>query len=267
MPTLREFQQCFAAALFDDACEPLSAQVRDDGGDCSARIGIYRSQLRAGFARTLALEFPVIARLVGGEYFQRLGCEFQAVQPSRSGNLHHIGAPFSTFLKQRFCGGPYDYLADVAQLEWALQESTVAPAAPAFDLHALGSVDPADYAALRFTLHPTCRLVSSQYPVLDIWRANQSAAPPATLIDLGSGAARVLLQRRAHVIEFHGLSPPEFALLETLARDFFLGAALESAQQHDRAFDLGAALRRFVALNALTGATLLESSVGAFARA
>src|SRR3984957_19228850 len=126
MPTLRELQRRFAAAVFADDCDPVSADVRACGIDGRARLGIYRRQLQATFARTLALEFPVIERLVGGEYFQRLAREFQAVHPSRSGNLQHIGAPFAAFLRQRFGGGPYDYFADIAELEWAIEECSVA---------------------------------------------------------------------------------------------------------------------------------------------
>ena len=254
MPTLRKLQRRFAAALFADADESVSEDVRADGSDARARLGIYRKQLHAAFARTLALEFPVIERLVGGEYFQRLGRDFQAVHPSRAGDLHHIGAPFGAFLKQRFGGGPYDYLPDVAELEWALQECMVAPEAPVFDLHALQSVDPARYADLHFEFHPACRLVSSRYPTLDIWRANQAGPAANEIIDLASGETRVLVQRCAQVVDFHVLSVPEFALLEKIVQDFCLGAAFEAAQKNDAPFDLGATLRRCVALNAVTAA-------------
>ena len=254
MPTLRELQRSFAAAVFADDGEPLNADVRACGVDARARLGIYRRQLHATFARTLALEFPVIERLVGAEYFQRLSSEFQAVHPSRSGNLHHIGAPFAAFLKQRFNGGPYDYFADVAELEWAIEECSIAPEAPAFDPHALRSVDPRHYADLHFEFHPACRLMSSAYPLLDIWRANQSGCTADQIIDLGSGAARVLVQRSGEAIMFHALSAPEFAFLEEISRDCCLGEAFETAQDVDAAFDLGAALlRRCVALACADG--------------
>jgi hypothetical protein len=142
-------------------------------------------------------------------------------------------------------------------LEWAYQESMTAAAAPEFDLSALQAIDPADYAQLHFEFHPACRLFSSAYPVLDIWRANQgSSAANQTTIDLASGRARVLLLRPAYVVQFHLLSAASFALLAALAGDLTLGAALDAAQNADAAFDLGSALRHFVALGVLTGATL-----------
>jgi len=267
VPTLRDLQRRFAAALFDDPRESLREEIRAAGIDSSERMGIYRQQLHAVFARTLALEFPVIERLVGKEYFRQLGREFQSAHPSRAGDLQHIGALFAAYLKSRFCGGTYDYLADVAALEWALQECMIAPAAPAFDRHALRSVDPADYAHLHLAMHPACRLVSSPYPLLDIWHANQPDAAATAIVDLAGGATRVLLQRRGQGVEFHLLSASEHALLDRLARDFCLGAAFEAALESDTAFDLGPALRRFVTLGALTNATAPQSSANERQRA
>jgi hypothetical protein len=260
VPTLRELQRRFAAALFADADALVSADVRADGNDVHTRLGVYRKQLHAIFARTLALEFPVSERLVGDEFFRRLAGEFQAVHPSRAGDLQHIGAHFAAFLHARFGGGPYDYLADVAELEWALQECTVAAEAPAFDSQALRSVDPANYAELHFDFHPACRLVRSRYPTLAIWRANQAGAASADSIDLGSGETRVLAQRSARGVALHSLSAPEFVFLQKLAEDSSLSAALEAAQGNDPAFDPGPALRRCGALNAISAARLHQMS-------
>lgn len=250
MPSLRELQRRFAAALFDDPRDALRAEICADGIDSIERIGLYRQQLHGIFARTLAIEFPVIERLVGSEYFRRLALEFQAVHPSRAGNLHHIGAPFAAFLRERYRGSPYDYLADVAGLEWAVQESVIAPEAPAFDPRALQGVAAADYGQLRFAMHPACRLVGSPYPVLDIWHANQPGAAASEVIDLASGASRLLVQRHLQSVAIHVLSGPEFALLEALACNLCLRRALEAALQSDTGFDLGPALRRFVKLGA-----------------
>jgi hypothetical protein len=261
VPTLRELQRSFAAALFADDGEPASADIRACGIDGRARLGIYRAQLHGAFARTLALEYPVIERLVGREYFQELSREFQAAHPSRSGNLQPIGTPFAAFLEQRFGGGPYDYFVDVAELEWAIEECRGAREARAFDRQSLTSVDPARYADLHFEFHPACRLVSSRYPLLDIWRVNQSACAAENPIDLASSATRVLVQRGGRGgIVFHALSAPEFAFLEEIYRNSSLGAALETAQAVDAAFDPGAALRRCVALNAVMAARLAQGS-------
>jgi len=258
MPPLHELQRRFAAALFADVCAPSNADIHTCGIDAGARLEIYSTQLHAAFLRTLSLEFPVIERLVGSDYFKRLARQFQAVFPSRAGNLHHIGAPFAAFLAERFGGGRFDYLSHVAALEWAYQEAMIAPDAAALDLEALRDIAPADYARLRFALHPACRLFSSAYPVLDIWYANQPAGPATQIIDLANGATHALLYRRAQAVQFHLLSVARAAFLDALAHDLTLGEALDAALDLDPAFDPGALLRHVVARGVLTHATLQE---------
>jgi uncharacterized protein len=254
--SLHELQRRFAAALLDNAGASISADIRPGGISARAGLEIYRIQLRATFLRTLSLEFPVTERLVGSDCFKSLAREFQIGHPSRAGDLHHIGAPFPAFLAERFGGGRYDFLSHVAALEWAYQESMIAPAAAALDPEALRAIDPADYGQLHFQLHPACRLLCSAYPVLAIWHANQPGAGPIGRINLAHGATRVLLHRPAQVVQFHLLSVAHAALLEALGRDFTLGEALDAAHNVDPAFELGAPLRHFVALGVLTRATL-----------
>jgi hypothetical protein len=256
MPTLRELQRSFAAALSDGSDTAACARVRSGGIEARERIAIYRHRLHEVFRRALVAEFPVTERLVGQVYFARLAREFQCAHPSRAGDLQPIGAPFAAFLADRFGGGDYDYLAHVARLEWALQECVMAPDAAPLDPRVLLGISACCYAKLHFELHPACRLTSSPYPTLAIWRANQGDAATADIIDLESGATRVLVQRSARGIQFHDLGAAEFALLEKIAEDCCLDAALDAAQQEDANFDLGPPLRRAVALGALLGARL-----------
>jgi uncharacterized protein len=256
VPSLHELQRRFAAALFDNARAPISADIRPCGISARARLEIYRTQLHATFLRTLALEFPVIERLVGSDCFKRLAREFQIGHPSRSGDLHHIGAPFAAFLAERFGGGRYNFLSHVAALEWAYQESMIAPAAAALDLEALRAIDPADYGQLHFELHPACRLFSSEYPVLDIWHANRPGGAAIQMINLANGATHALLHRPAQEVQFHLLSVAHAALLEALGRNLTLAEAFDAAHIVDPEFELGAPLRHFVALGVLTQATL-----------
>src|SRR5712691_4666021 len=134
MLPLRDLQKLFDRALFDytpDAAAPWidgyeTGAAQGVAIDAHARLAIYRNNLQEGFRKALALEFPVIERLVGEDYFRQLAASFQAEHPSRFGDLHCIGDPFARFLLQRFEDTQYAYLPDVATLEWAYQQSSVA---------------------------------------------------------------------------------------------------------------------------------------------
>jgi hypothetical protein len=243
MLALRELQARFTEALFGDAGVP-DIDVPD-------RIEIYRNNLREGFIKALAVAFPVIERLVGVEYFRRLAREFLAAHPSRAGNLHHIGAPFAGFLRERFATTEYAYFADVAALEWAHQQVLIAADAQPITAEELAAVNPLDYEGLRFELHPAAALVPSDFPIVQIWRANQSDSSAEENIDLGAGGDNVLVLRASDWIEFHRLPCGDFAALEALATGASLGSALETAQAADASFDLGAALQRFLTLGLL----------------
>jgi hypothetical protein len=260
--SLPELQERFVAALFGGSSDSLAPWILDDSIDGEARIAIYRNNLRQGFAKTLALEFPVIERLVGTDYWRQLAREFQTEHPSRSGNLHHIGAPFAAFLRRRFGATQYAYLADVAGLEWAYQEALVAADAPPLEVAALRRIASEHYPQLVFTLHPACRLVATGYPVIRIWRANQPEVPVPETIDLGSAADLILVRRAAANIELIALPPAQFAFLQAISQSAPLAAAIDAALTVDAAFDAGQALRRCVALGVLTGAFIRACSPG-----
>lgn len=246
MHALRELQHQFAGALFGDGVPP---GIRANGIAAAERLDIYRNNLHEFFLKTLALEFPAIERLVGADYFRRMGLEFMCAHPSRAGNLHHIGAPFAAFLSERFAGTQYDYLPDVAALEWAYQEAMVAANATPFVVDTLRSAAP---DSLRLVLHPACRLVRSAYPILRIWRANRPESASDDTIDLGSGGDSVLILRAAAHVEFHRLPAGQFALLERLSLGASLSDAFEAALAADPSFDLTEALRRFISLGVFT---------------
>ena len=64
---------------------PSCRGYRGDGIDPTARLRIYRNNLHEGFQKTLALEYPVIGRLVGSEYFGRLALGFFCASPLHVG--------------------------------------------------------------------------------------------------------------------------------------------------------------------------------------
>jgi hypothetical protein len=253
---LRALQLRFAAALFDGAVTPIESAIVAAGIPESARIDIYRNNLREGFRNALALEFPVIERLVGEDYFRQLVGEFLGAHPSCCGDLHFVGAPFPMYLRARFSATEYAYLGDVADLEWAHEEVLVAEDAVPIAPQALAQFAPEHYPLLRFVLHPATRLVSSPFPVVRIWMANQPDASTLESIDLRSGADRVLVRRGRQEVEFHTLTAGELALIAALDRGFTLGPALDAALLAESSFDLSQGLSRALALGVFAAARL-----------
>jgi len=186
------------------------------GADPASGIAIYQNNALETFTKTLTATYPVISRLVGPACFRTLSRDYMRERPSTSGNLARFGAAFPEFLDAIYRDGRFDYLMDVARLEWACEEAAVAADATRLDLTALSQVPESALPELRLSLHPSCRLIASIYPILTIWRANLDERDEDIPLDRSE---RVLVARSSDV-ELHPLSR-EFAR--------FIGALLEGS--------------------------------------
>lgn len=246
MLSLRDLQNSLAAHLFGDESDSILPWIRADGLDPTARLGIYRNNLHEGFHKTLALEYPVICRLVGTDYFRQLARAFLACHPSTSGDLHHVGAAFSSFLLQQFADSEYLYLADVAALEWAYQECLVAEEVAPLDPVTLREVPRQSHGMLRLTLRPSYRLVQSRFPALRIWQVNQPESAADETIYLDSGPDFLLVFRTPGGIRFRRIHEDDYRLLAAFAAGNSLVEALDLILASSPQFDLGAALQRCI---------------------
>ncbi|TLZ27579.1 MAG: hypothetical protein E6K29_13410 [Gammaproteobacteria bacterium] len=261
MLSLRNIQSSFAAHLFEDEPGSIIPWIRADGIDPAARLHIYRNNLHEGFQKTLALEYPVIRRLVGNDYFRQLALAFLGCYPSTSGDLHHVGTPFASFLRKRFADTGYPYLADVAALEWAYQECLVAAELDPLDPLTLRDVPAQSYGTLRFTLRPACRLVHSPFPVLRIWEVNQPGVTGDETINLDSGPDFLLLLRNPSGIFFRRIPEDDYRLLAAFTAGKSLDEALEVSLASNPQFDLSAALRRCIEFGVLSQLTFYQSTL------
>lgn len=242
MLSLRELQLRFVAALYEANDAVIHDHLDDGEPSPAARLGVYRNNLREGFIKALALEFPVAQKLVGPGFFRQAALEFQLQYPSQSGDLANIGAPFADFLRARFLTGDYAWLPDIAALEWALQCVAIAPDSAPLSMTALHEVPPERYADLTFEPAPATRLVESRYPIVRIWQSNQPLAA-AEYIDLDTGPDHVLVRRRGEELEFVRLSAGEFTFARMLARRTPLGLATDASLAIEPDFDLARVLR------------------------
>jgi hypothetical protein len=244
VPSLRELQERFYAAMTSSDVSALARSVLPNEIGARARIEVYRNNAREGFRKALLADYPVIGELVGAECFRGLAHAYMREHPSRSGDLQSFGREFATFLARRYGGGEFDYLADIARLEWACQEALVAAEVDAIGIERLARLAPDRLEHVSLRLHPAARLVRSPYPILRIWQQHQSGADRQTRIDLASGGEAVLVGRLQDEVELHRLPAAEWTFLAALNRGAALGDAVDAALAEDDAFDLERALAR-----------------------
>lgn len=236
-PSLPELQRRFAAALQDST-----------GAD--ARIGAYRNTVVANYRNALGATYRVVRELTGTPFFNTAVDAFTASHPSTSGDLNAYGGELADFLASYPYGRELDYLADVARLEWALDEAHRAAdpsGTPASTLAALAAIPGPEVATQRFALDPSCRFLHSPHPVMRIWQVHQPDHEGDRQVDLRAGGDHLLIRREDATPVIERLPAGDYAFLVSLAAGADLSAALEAALNADATFDLGTALRTHIA--------------------
>lgn len=225
MPRLSEMQRAFAEALFDTARQAPGGLTGPQRRRPERRFAVYRNNVHANLIDVLQGRFPVVARLVGPEFFRAMARDFIHAHPPVSPVLMFWGPAFAGFLESYGPAGDLPYLPDTARLEWAWSEAYHAADARPLDAGALAAVAPRDAEGLVLEMHPSLRVVRSLYPILTIWDANQAegVAPP---VDLGEGAEDVLVLRPELRVELRALPPGGAAFIAELARGGTLGSAI-----------------------------------------
>lgn len=211
------------------------------------RFRIYRHNVSANLHGALSEVYPVIMRLVGAEFFRQLTRRYMTWHPPCSGDLHGYGVDLARFLASYEPTNTLPYLPDVARLEWALHRAFHAPERPSFTLGALAEVHPRDYGALRFHIHPACRLLTSPFPIDRIWHANV-AGDAGTTIDAAAGAVQLCVFRADMTPSFLSLNPGAFCLLRALTGKQRWETAVTAALSADASLNIEQALLEWIGL-------------------
>lgn len=250
MPSLRELQQGFAAALF--GAPGVAPPFAITGGpiDAAARLAIYRNSVFGNYHGALGASYPVLRQLLGAAEFAAAVDAFVRMHPSASGDLNSYGDAFGDFLAVHVIDADRPWLPDIARLEWAIDEAHRAADsihAPDAMLTALATIAPEQLPALRFRLNPSCRLLASRFPILRFWLQSQPGHEPDAAVTAAAGAQGLLVRRNSEGVPIERLPRGDFAWLVALAAGATLNEAMEAAQSVDPEFDFGAALRRHIA--------------------
>jgi hypothetical protein len=211
MQQLAERQHGFAAALLDPALPVPDGLVGPDGEPGVKRFAVYRNNVVVGLTETLKDAFPAVHRIVGSDFFRVMARAYVMVEPPRSPILLDYGAGFPDFIRQFEPAAVLPYLADVARIERAWTEAYHAAEASPIDPSAFRAIAPDRFPAMHLALHPSLRVVRSQFPALTIWQMNVADGVPAP-VDLASGNEDVLIVRPQADVEVRSIpkGSPEF---------------------------------------------------------
>jgi hypothetical protein len=158
------------------------------------RFNIHRNNVFVGLIDTLRARYPVVARLVGEEFFAATARHYAAAHPPHSPALFEYGGGFSDFLKTFEPARGLVYLSDVAALEWLRHEAYHAPDALPMKPEALAGISPEQIGGIVLRLHPSAGLLISDYPVFSIWETNSQDEEVRRIGPENAGEAALVLR-------------------------------------------------------------------------
>ncbi len=227
---------CFAEAVVTGQPPSLLIDTEYSNYGVTVAVEVYRNNYRGNLHDALAGAYPVIAQLVGGDFFRLLTRTYIGQHPSKSGNLHHYGAEMADFLAAFEPAQGLAYLPDVARLEWACHLAYFAEDAEVMTLSDLAQIPAERYGDLILKFHPSCHVLYSDHPVGSIWQAHQRGADSDFQID--SGASCALVSRVEDEVRVNALLPVQAAWFAAMREGVTLGEATETTIARHPDFDL-----------------------------
>lgn len=236
---LAHTQRVFAAAVLDPAAAVPAFLREAPSRRAASALAIHRNNVAASLINVLMARFPVIVRLAGEDSFQALARRFVALYPPRSPVLMSYGEGFPAFLRCLRAAPSADYLADIASLEVARGQAYHAADAEPVAAECFAELTQQRLPSLQVLLHPSVRLLRSNFPVVSAWEANQPGAD--TQIRCWKREDAIVVRPR-HEVTVTRLPDGGFAFLSALANGATLATAIEAGFRDHAAFDLAANL-------------------------
>jgi len=246
---LKHLQQQFCTAMFTDgeqmqqAIEALAPWLDSNNGlSASAQLGIYRSSVHGQFTAALGAIFPVCKRLVGERFFAALCRPYILEHASNAPDIGAYGHAFAAHIRHYKAVGELPYLSDVATLEWAWHQVFNAADQPPLDPSELAQVAPQSQGALCFRPPQASRLVSSDFPVHDIWQRNQTDWDGDEHIDLDNGGIKLLVWRNGRTMRMDIVDDLQWRALELLYKGADLDSLIQGLSGYAATEQIGALL-------------------------
>lgn len=245
MQNLRELQKQFIDKLYNESSSILD-WIHSSTLLPEQHFSIYQNSIHGILQKALQEVFPVCMKLVGEDFFVAMINEFIAATRSTSPNLGDFGAFFSDFIATFEPAKVLPYLSDVARLEWAWHQLYDAANAETFDLQKFTELDDDQAEYILFALPPGASLISSTYPILEIWKINQDESATEETIHLDLNQYYYFIWRKQLEKRIDPLSFSEWQVLTWIQEGLTLGNIADKITNHYSEINLSEILPKLI---------------------
>ena len=159
----------------DSELHSLIPQARGLGPE--ARLDAYRANIKGAHLDALDTAYPVTREVLGPRYWRQFLVQEIPEFGSPSPDLHEYGDFLPELLsqaqKKRRELADFDYLGELAQLEWHVHLAQFKSPDPEFDWTAFQALEPDRQMQARFTLSHALHLMQFSRPVDALWHSHQ----------------------------------------------------------------------------------------------
>jgi hypothetical protein len=180
MQQLHKIQQQFWHSLRISEKMALNSNFIAKGGKLTPqkRLNIYQRTGRTAHINALAQCYSCCETILGEKYFNQIAMQYFYKYPAINQNLNTYGELFADFL-QDFINDhteleEYPYLPDLARLEKGYEQAYFSINDEPFDFSALSKLSAQEQNNLCLKLSNSIYVLQSDYPIYEIWNANQS---------------------------------------------------------------------------------------------
>ncbi len=196
------------------------------------RLNVYRANIREAHLKALDDAYPVTRKVLGPRYWRQLLAREIPAFGSRSPDLHDYGGFLPELLdqaqKRREELADFDYLGELARLEWLVRMAGFQAPDPDFDWTAFRSLGKDRQARVRFVLSDALRWTRFSQPVDALWHSHQENGqdlPPQAPV------ACCVCRKQRFDVTVRRLSEREWTLLEAIGEGRCLEEIPHSASE------------------------------------
>lgn len=198
------------------------------------QLSIYKSNLDGAHEKVLAQVYPACRNIVGEKYFNQLCRQYRYQFPSVQSDLNSYGKAFSDYLKASLIDHKeledFNYLPDLALLEWYWHATYFAEDDRPFDFNKLAQVSVEQQQALAFKLSHAFSVQKSVFPVIDIWQANNNTLTSNNqMFEMPASNVYYCIFRKDYQVDIEVLSQYQFELLVAIGQQHTLSQLSEKA--------------------------------------
>ena len=225
MLALDELQDAMRNTILGAPSTSLHSVMSEDRLGMDARLQIYRNNTHILLSDALAANFPTVLSLVGSDFFKGLTTAFIRSHPPKSPCLYAYGNTFASYIASFSPAQELPYLSHVARLDYAINQAHHSSNALPITSDTISAIETEKHGQIIFTPHPAMALISSPYPLHDIWSMHQLKVAPDYTINLNIGAQDILITRPEFELKMTLIPSEELQFVQLL----LIGKSLETA--------------------------------------